>query len=205
MARTTARPTRDEKRRDTRARILAAAGQVFARRGYHGASVDEIAGEAGYTKGAVYYNFTSKETLFLALLDQHMEARLGLLERLRQGDRPSLARLEEGATATVTSLKRDREWSLLYFEFAAYAARNPRFRRKLVTRLETLHRAMVETVAELLRDAGRRPSVPPETIALGLESIVDGVALNRLLRPDAIADDLLGSILALVWRGLDSR
>jgi AcrR family transcriptional regulator len=201
----TARLTRGEKRRETRARILAAAGLVFARRGYNGASVDEIANEAGFTKGAVYYNFSSKEGLFLALLDRHMEARLDLLERLREDGGSSTARLHEGATATVSSLKRERDWSLLYFEFAAYAARTPRFRRKLVSRLDLLHRAMVDTVAELVADASLKPGITVDTIALGLEAIVDGVALNRLLRPEAIPDELLGSTLALMWQGLDAR
>jgi AcrR family transcriptional regulator len=201
MSRRRVHLSREEKRTETRTRILGGAGRVFARRGYHAASVDEIADEAGYTKGAVYYNFADKEALFLALLDQHMDSRLALLGRLREGASPSTARLRAGADATVASLKRDREWSLLYFEFAAYAARNPSFRRKLATRLERLHQAMVETVSDLSRDTGRPLSVPVETIALGLESLVDGVAMNRLLRPEAVGDELLGTMVGLVWSG----
>ncbi|HZD71914.1 MAG TPA: helix-turn-helix domain-containing protein, partial [Actinomycetes bacterium] len=47
-----------------------AARRVFARRGYHDASVEEVAEEAGFSKGAVYSNFTSKEDLFVTLLEQ---------------------------------------------------------------------------------------------------------------------------------------
>jgi AcrR family transcriptional regulator len=64
-----ARLTRAQRRQQTRARLLEAAGQVFARRGFHAATLDEVAEAAGYTKGAVYANFANKDGLFLALLD----------------------------------------------------------------------------------------------------------------------------------------
>src|SRR6266704_4728198 len=64
------RLTREDKRQANRARILQAARNVFARHGYHGATIGEIADEAGLSNGAVYYNFANKEDLFLALLDQ---------------------------------------------------------------------------------------------------------------------------------------
>src|SRR5436190_9573246 len=115
-----------EKRDQTRDRIVAAAERVFARRGYHGASLDEIAQQAGFTKGALYYNFASKEELFLALLDRLIEARLALLESLRAQAQPAETRLRQGAGRVVGSLEGDRDWSLLFFEFASHAAREPR-------------------------------------------------------------------------------
>ena len=68
--------TRKQKQQRTRVELIEAAGRVFARRGYHGASVEEIAAEAGYTTGAVYSNFKGKEELFLALNDHELEKRL---------------------------------------------------------------------------------------------------------------------------------
>ncbi|HEV2920825.1 MAG TPA: helix-turn-helix domain-containing protein, partial [Actinomycetota bacterium] len=76
------RQTRAQRRQQTRARLLDAAGQVFARRGFHAATVDEVADAAGYTKGAVYSNFANKEELFLALLDQRIAAQLQQVEAL---------------------------------------------------------------------------------------------------------------------------
>src|SRR6266536_6140886 len=64
------RLTREDKRRANQARILQAARKVFAQHGYHGATIGEIADEAGLSNGAVYYNFANKEDLFLALLDE---------------------------------------------------------------------------------------------------------------------------------------
>jgi AcrR family transcriptional regulator len=200
MPRPRATRTRADRRRETRAHLLAAATRVFARRGYHGATLDEIAFEAGFTKGALYYNFASKEELFLALLDKHIESRVALLHDLAARTGSAEARLSEGAERTVQSLRNDREWSLLYLEFAAYAARDARFRRKLEQRLRAVHQAMVETVEALAPDPEALP-LPAETLALGIAALVDGVAFGRLVRPAAMPDELLGQMLALLWRG----
>ena len=61
--------TPERRRRQTRDHLLDAAAQVLAERGFHGASLDEVAAAAGFTKGAVYSNFKNKEDLFLALLE----------------------------------------------------------------------------------------------------------------------------------------
>src|SRR5258708_12401897 len=75
------RLTRAESRRRTRVHLLEAAAEVFARRGFHGASVEEVAEVAGYTKGAVYSNFTSKDDLFLAVLEGRIQPQVDLLDR----------------------------------------------------------------------------------------------------------------------------
>src|SRR3954454_18996732 len=106
-----ARQTQPERRQKTRTRLLAAATRVFARHRYHSATLDEIAAEAGFTKGALYYNFASKEELFLALLDEHIASRVTLLRELGSRGTPAEARLSEGAARTTTSLRDDREWS----------------------------------------------------------------------------------------------
>jgi AcrR family transcriptional regulator len=192
------------RRVQTRGLLLDAASRVFARRGYHGATLDEIASDAGFTKGALYYNFASKEELFLALLDEHIESRIALLRDLRSGEAPAAARLAAGADRTVSSLRQEREWSLLYLEFSAYAARNARFRRKFEQRLRAVHEAMVETVESLVPDPKQLP-LPAETLALGISALVDGIAFGKLLQPQAIPDELLGQMLGLLWQGAERR
>src|SRR5262245_11968101 len=76
----------------TRGRPLAAAAKAFARRGYHGATVDEIASEAGFTIGALYSNFAGKEELFLALADRQVEERVAEVSAMgdvAEGDEPN--------------------------------------------------------------------------------------------------------------------
>ena len=72
----TTRMSRSERKARTREELLAAARKVFLRRGFHGATLEEIADEAGYTKGAVYSNFAGKDDLYLALLAAHYEQRV---------------------------------------------------------------------------------------------------------------------------------
>src|SRR4051794_28130562 len=109
-------PTQVERRAQTRAKLLRAAGGVFARRGYHEATLDEIADKAGLSKGALYYNFASKEDLFMALLADRLEARLGEAERIED---------------FVATLERDPRWAPLFFEFVAWAGRDARRRAEL--------------------------------------------------------------------------
>src|SRR5262245_9401664 len=88
----TARIGRQERREQTRRELVTAARSVFLRRGFHAASLDEIAAEAGFTKGAVYSNFASKDELFVAVLAAHFAARVEVYEQL----------IVEGATIEET-------------------------------------------------------------------------------------------------------
>jgi len=107
--RLTARPrlNRGERKAETRARLLQAGARVFARDGFHDASLDTIAEVAGYSKGAVYSNFATKDELFVALIDQEFPVEPGPL---------------------------DRDRTLLLLEFVLYAARRPKVRRQVLAR-----------------------------------------------------------------------
>ena len=74
--------TRKERQEQTREQVIEAAARVFARRGYHRATVDEIASEAGFTIGALYSNFSGKEELFMAIADRQTEARVAEIEAI---------------------------------------------------------------------------------------------------------------------------
>src|SRR5580698_257040 len=118
--------TPERRRQQTREYLIEAAARVFAERGFHGASLDQVAAAAGFTKGAVYSNFKNKEDLFLALLeanrDREMEA---LYATLEASDSDTEAQLPE-----FVSLIQDQttelgtNWDVLYTEFALYAMRN---------------------------------------------------------------------------------
>src|SRR5437773_11926599 len=79
--RTRRRPNRAEKRQANRERILDAGRAVFGARGFHAATIEEIAEEAGLSNGAIYYNFDSKGDLFFALLEERQEERIRHLRR----------------------------------------------------------------------------------------------------------------------------
>src|SRR5688572_23145096 len=117
------RPPRAQTRRD----LLDAAARVFARQGFHGASAEAVAEEAGFSRGALYSNFKSKEDLFLALWEERIERRRReLREAMRGADGPA-ARLGPASANVMQTLDREREWFLLYFEFVLHAARDAEF------------------------------------------------------------------------------
>ncbi|MGH8975530.1 MAG: TetR family transcriptional regulator, partial [Acidimicrobiia bacterium] len=80
------RLTREESRAQTRARLLESAAALFAERGFHGTSVEDIAERAGFSRGAFYSNFEHKADLFLALLDDRLAGDLAALEATLAGD-----------------------------------------------------------------------------------------------------------------------
>jgi AcrR family transcriptional regulator len=198
------RLSRKEKQAETRSRLLEAASTVFARRGLHQASIDDVAEEAGFTKGAFYANFASKEELFLAMLDERFAARLGELERATAGDESPEEQARQAGTDFSRAIAADPEWERLFFEFAAHAGRDEQFRRELVKRyralrahIEELYRRRVERDPEMTD-----PPLPLDKIALMSFAMVNGMALEKMLEPDMVDDELYGTMLMIFFTGL---
>src|SRR3954447_5597481 len=140
--RTPTRPNRAEKREANRQRILRAERSVFGARGFHAATIEDIADEAGLSNGAIYYNFDSKEELFFALLDERLGERLEHLRATLSGPVDAADALPAEARDVTRSFKESREWRLLLLEFTAYAARSPRFAQRLRDHNRKLHGAI---------------------------------------------------------------
>jgi AcrR family transcriptional regulator len=198
----TRRLTRKEKQAHTRSCLMKSAAKVFARRGLQQASIDEVTEDAGFTKGAFYANFKSKEELFLAMLDERFAERLKEIDAVVGSDEAPEVQAQQAGADFARFLSADRGWQRLFFEFAAYAARNEDFREELVTR----HRALRERIAELYsRRAGEldlTPPIPFEQVSLMTFAMAHGVALEKLLEPEAVPDDLYGTMLLVFFTGL---
>lgn len=192
--------SRAEQQARTRADLLAAAAQVFARHGYHGTSVDMVAEAAGYTKGAVYSNFDRKEELFLALLDMRMAESVSSLEALVAGTAPE-ARSEALGAQHGSLAVYDRSWLLLELEFALYAARNDDVRERMGTRQAASAQRIVALVERHLAESGVAGEAAPEDLAHLLIAAADGLALMELTRPDVESGRLLTLLLELIERG----
>jgi AcrR family transcriptional regulator len=196
------RLTRKEQQAETRERLLRSAGKVFARRGFQAASLDEIAGDAGFTKGAVYANFESKEDLFLAMLDERFAERRAAMERTAAtGDEPE-DQLRAGGGDFAQYLTADPEWQRLFFEMAAHAGRDERFREALVERYRGLRRVIADVYAGRAAELGVEPPVPFEQIALMVFAMGNGFAMEKLLEPDVVPDDLFAQMLTIFLAGL---
>ncbi|WP_200938688.1 TetR/AcrR family transcriptional regulator [Modestobacter sp. Leaf380] len=183
------RPRRDE----VRARVLAAARVVFADRGFAGASTDQVAAAAGFTKGAVYSNFGSKDELFLALMDAEGAARVAAVEQALDGttDLP-------GALAVVGAelSRRNTSWQLLYLEFWQRAVRDPDVRTAFVASRRELRTRVTEVVERFLADHPVRTGWDAGSLTLVLLALTSGLALEALPDPDAVPDDVLPRVLA---------
>ncbi|HYU61707.1 MAG TPA: TetR/AcrR family transcriptional regulator [Solirubrobacterales bacterium] len=195
------RLTRKERKANTRSNLLRSAAKVFCRKGMEGGSIDEVAQDAGYTKGAFYANFKSKEELFLAMLDERFE------ERLEEIDRVAAAGggIEDQAREAGADFARhlgDDEWHRLFLEFTAYAARDEDFRQELTTRLRSLRERIAAVYRSTAEQAGTEPPLPVEQVAMMTFTMANGFALAKLLEPDEVPDELFGTMLAVLFTGL---
>jgi AcrR family transcriptional regulator len=196
--RTPTRLNRAEKREANRLRILAAARTVFGARGYHAATIEDIADEAGLSNGAIYYNFDNKEELFLALLDERVDERLAHLRTSLGGPAGAADALPAEARDVTRSFKESREWRLLLLEFVAYAARNPRFARRLRDHKRKLHAAIAEALESYLSGRGITPPIPVDQLAVAVSGLANGLAMEELADAGCVPDALLGQVLGLL-------
>ena len=197
--------TRKERQARTRELLMDSAAAVASRRGIERASLDEVAERAGFTKGAVYANFANKDQLFLAMLDAHFDARLAELDRILSTEADPDEQAREAAEGLMRMLAAQPEWHRLFFEFALYAARNEGFRTQLVERYRSLRGRLAELLARRAERLGIEPVVPPDQIAAMTFAMANGVAMERLLEPEAVPDTLMGEMMATFFAGLRAR
>jgi AcrR family transcriptional regulator len=193
------RLSREEKKARTRAQLIDAAASVFARRGFAAASLDEVADEAGLTKGAVYSNFDSKEELFQAVIDERLnEPMLRLAEDLDTTG-TFAERAMEGARMFVDIAQQERDLFLLALEHNIYVARHPEHAPAYSAR----YREQLAMVADLITEQSRRSglSLPlaADEMAIAVEALSQGMALQRLADPERVPDDLLGRVYAILF------
>ena len=192
------RLTRAEKSAQTRAQLMASARQLFLRRGFHAASLELVAEEAGFTIGAVYSRFGSKADLFLAILDEHIDRIVADVAKVATLDQPLGAHAELLAGRRMDLLERERDWFPLVLECWSHAARDERLRREFGAR----HERLVTAYAGLIEADYARLGLPlpmaPEVLARAVVAMGNGVALERLADPGRVPEGLL-SIMAMAF------
>src|SRR2546421_12172220 len=124
------RLSRNERKAQTRAGLIDAAARVFARRGYHGTTVDDVAEEAGFTKGAFYSNFESKEDVFVELVADRGRNWTLAVARAYQGEEPVPGRLRKGGKGLTHMVEHDTHWVRLALEKGGQSVRDPRLRER---------------------------------------------------------------------------
>jgi AcrR family transcriptional regulator len=173
------RLTRTEARAQTRQRIVDAAMRVFAMEGYAGASVNAIAEQAGYTIGALYSNFGTKDEVFLAAFEQHCGAELASLEELIASTH-GVEELMGAITERFTDLgEQHRQWWALWAELWLYGQRHP----EAAHRLAEVQAQTRASIARAFREAEQPAS--DELIAI-VHALWTGFMLYRLTEPEAL-------------------
>jgi AcrR family transcriptional regulator len=197
----TARTTRIERKARTRADLLAAARHVFLRRGFHVASLDEIAEEAGYTKGAVYSNFRGKDDLFLALLEEHYAQRTRAYTELifEEEDLEEVRR--SIARYMLDSYEREPAWWTLISDFGTHASTDPELRERLRVIRERFFDALAEVIERVGRRHGITYTLPAKEIARGNSALMRGMVTDWILEPDAERAAVFEEMVAAFLRG----
>jgi AcrR family transcriptional regulator len=193
MSRVRTRPTRD----DTRDKLFEAAARVFEEQGIGGASIEAIAAAAGFTRGAFYSNFKSKDELIIAMIEDHVaqsiRRNLDLLSRHK-----NLADFID----TLKTVDRSRQdplarSPLLHMEMILFVARAEKRRPELAQRLRARRKLIADIVETTSKNSGKNAALGPNpawtgAIVLALE---DGFRLHRLIDPETTpADSFLRAI-----------
>lgn len=171
--------TRAERQRETRDALILAALDAFSRDGYHATSLEGIANEAGFSKGAIYSNFTGKPDLFLALMEHNVEAlRDGGWNPFETADQGAASRDSDAMTIGGMAVEEMvRGFGLATLEFVATAARD----EKLVPALRERVQMMIDAYARVSAEA--RPAdenLPVDDVARLMAALDQGVTMLAL-------------------------
>jgi len=173
------RLTREDSRERTTQRLLAAAQKLIAKKGLSATTLEDIAEEAGYTRGAFYSNFAGKHDLFIELLRRDQVQTLAQLPPLRDDSLPIDVILKRAREFLGRSY-RTNEAFMVWTEARLLAARDAKFRAKFKAML-TEERAQIDTVVEyLFQRLGTTPPLPAPAIVMGLTSLFEGLRLSML-------------------------
>lgn len=184
-----------QKSEATRRKLLVSARRVFARAGFEAARIEDIAAEAGHTRGAFYANFDSKETLFLALLQQQTAEHMNCVVKRLQCC-PSAA--EKLAALRNYYLERasDRQWSMLMLEFKLFAVRHPRVRAKVARAYRDIRSAaQVQLEGVFAHELKNADNI----IRVSLEASLHGLVLQNAYDPESLPQPQMASVLGQLF------
>jgi AcrR family transcriptional regulator len=190
------RLSREDSREQTTQRLLDAAQKLIARKGLDAASVENIAAAAGYSRGAFYSNFSSKDDLFVELLRRDHQKATAELNALRTADL-SIDEVQVRARDIYSQTFRDNDSFMNWTEARMLATRDARFRAKLEA-LMAEKRTQIAAFIQYFHDRlGVAPALPPEKMAMGFMSLAEGVKLFMMSSPTEMTPGTAESLLTL--------
>ena len=188
------RPTRAQ----TRQRLLQAAGEVFAQRGYDRASLDEVATAAGLTKGAVYSSFAGKDDLFYALMRERIDERLALVTEAVERQATVGAITRDAGSGLAQLMSSQRDWHLLFIEFWARAVRDPALHNEFVHERRFVRGLIAQFLEAQAEQAEVNLPAPADQLAVAVLALSNGIAIEHLADPDTVDPSTFGVALGLL-------
>lgn len=178
------RKSRAENKVETHARLLDAAREVFTTLGYQGATLDDIAAKAGFTKGALYWHFPNKQALFMALVSDSINQNMRLLEKLapENGDPASV---KQRLADWIDSIDERETLPQFGIELEIEARRDPSFRVIHQGMIAKHEAAIADYLERYFAKVGEKPVMPIPELASALITIFKGFSLARQNRPGA--------------------
>ena len=198
-----ARTRQAERTRSTRRKLLDAAKRIFAKDGFEAARLEDIAAGAGYTRGAFYANFKSKEDIFFALLEEWVRERIeSLTDALRRHSDPA-----EKLVALRThyaELATDRRLVLISMEFKLFALRHPEAHARLRSRHRRIRASFGELFSEIMSALGKTIPIAYPAASACLGAVSQGLLLEHLLDPKTLSDGDVPRVLGLFFDSIFS-
>jgi AcrR family transcriptional regulator len=195
--------TRAERQAQTRTDLIDAAEEQFTANGFHATSLDAVADAAGYTKGAVYSNFSSKEDLFFAVyerrVDRHLE-HVGSLFESADDAAEGILRV----VVAVSDLRRRRAdgWMATFLEFWTHVLRHPEHRARFGAAHQRAISPFETALERFAAQQGLRLAIPPHQLAVAMFAMENGIGLERLTDPGIVDADLPVRLLELLFGAL---
>ena len=189
----------------SRAELVEAAAVVFAERGYQAASVDEVIRRARLSKGTFYFNFVSKEDLFLAVIKERLDDPAHELMQITAGAAGNSPTSGAVSAGLAELFRNERDTLMLLHEYWSHAARDDQLAARYRTRQAWLRDALAHALEQRHQHTGVPLSFDARRLAQAFIALGQGLALESIVDPDAVDDELFGDVLALVYDGLVAR
>jgi AcrR family transcriptional regulator len=194
-----AAPNKHQQRTEvTRQKLLGAALRVFARDGFEASRIEDIAAEAGHSRGAFYANFNTKEDLFLALLEQQASKRIGELQAAIAGidnRKQRLIKMRQFYLGSATN----RQWAMLTLEFKLYALRHSRKRARLAAAHQRIRESLHLELMSHLNDSYLGRELKENAIKVLLEVLLTGLVLEHSYDPKRVPAEELTNLLGRMF------
>lgn len=192
------RLSREESRLQTRAHLLAAAKRLFVERGFGATSLRDIAAEAGYTQGAFYSNFASKEELFVELMRERSKAQMSDIARTLNDPSASADGILSALEIWAQTLDAEPEWSVLGVEFKLQGRRNPVFATASQALLDAHRDGLAYCIGQIFAKLERVPPESPTVLAAAFMGLSQGLALQRSM----LSEVPIGHMIMVFLRSL---